>query len=115
MRILRSNNLTAAYPNVSVNNLTAAYPNVSVNNLTAAYPNASVALRIYLWNFATNVTDERTLSALKRIKNELRATMEQNRMGALSLLCIEYNIVESLQIADVIDNFARQNAYVTVT
>jgi hypothetical protein len=31
-------------------------------------------------------------------------------MTALSLLCIEYDIVETLQFDDVIDDFAKQKA-----
>ena len=80
------------------------------NNLSATYPNVDIALRIFLCNFGTNVTGERTFSALKQVKNELRTTMTQCRMTALSLLCIEYDIVESLQFDDVIDDFAKQKA-----
>ena len=80
------------------------------NNLSATYPNVDIALRIYLCNFATNVTGERTFSALKRVKNELRTTMAQDRMTALSLLCIENDIVECLQFDDIIDDYAKQKA-----
>jgi len=65
--------------------------------------------RIYLCNFRTNVTGERTSSALKRVKDELsttNSTMAQSRMTALSLLCIqciENDIVERLQFDVVID------------
>jgi len=49
-----------------------------------------IALRIYLRKFGMNVNySERTFSALKRVQNELRTTMAQSRMTALSLLCIE--------------------------
>ena len=80
------------------------------NNLSATYPNVDIALRIYLCNFGTNVTGERTFSALKRVKNELRTTLAQSRMTALSLLCIENDIVERLEFDDVIDYYAKQKA-----
>ena len=54
------------------------------NHLSSTYSNVDIALRIYLCNFATNVTGERTFSALKRVNNELRTTMAQGRMSALS-------------------------------
>ena len=41
------------------------------NSLSATYPNDDIALRIFLCNFGTNVTGERTFSALKRVKTEL--------------------------------------------
>lgn len=80
------------------------------NHLSSTYPNVDIALRIYLCNFATNVTGELTFSALKRVKNELRTTMAQGRMSALSLLCIENDIVENLQFDDIIDQYTKQKA-----
>ena len=80
------------------------------NHLSSTYPNVDIALRIYLCNFATNATGERTFSALKRVKNELRTTVAQGRMSALSLLCIENVIVDSLQLDDIIDEYAKQKA-----
>ncbi|KAH9503413.1 hypothetical protein Btru_072951 [Bulinus truncatus] len=42
--------------------------------------------------------------------NELRTTMALGHMSALSLLCIENDIVESLQFDDIIDDYAKQKA-----
>ena len=67
--------------------------------------------------FCNECTGDRTLSAPKRIKNELRFNMEQNRMIAFSLLRMENDIVENLQSDDMTDDFARQksrNMQVTV-
>src|SRR6185437_16445165 len=70
------------------------------------FPNVDIALRIYLCNFATNCSGERSFSTLSRVKNELRSNMSQERMSALSLLCIESDVVRNLSFDDVIDDFA---------
>jgi len=80
------------------------------NNRSASYPDVDIALRICLCNFGTNVTGERTFSALKCVKNELRTTLAQSRMTALALLCIENDVVESLQFDNVINDYAKQKA-----
>lgn len=80
------------------------------HKLSATYPNTDIALRIFLCNFGTNVTGERTFSTLKRIKNELRTSTSQSRMSALSLLCIEDDIVQSMSFDDIIDEFSRRKA-----
>lgn len=41
---------------------------------------------------------------MKRVKNELRTTLTQERMTSLSLLCIEQDLVQELNFDDAIDD-----------
>lgn len=50
---------------------------------------------------------ERAMSVLRRLKNYLRSTMEQNRTSDLALLCMEYNEGLNLNMDEIIDTFAK--------
>jgi len=54
----------------------------------------------------TNCSGERSFSRLKRIKNEARSTMSQERLSDLSILSIESDKLRTLNFADIIDDFA---------
>ena len=57
-------------------------------NLQIVFPNIEVGLRIYLCLMATNCSGERSFSKLKRIKNERRSTMHQERLNRLTLMSL---------------------------
>lgn len=77
------------------------------HGLQSTFPNVFVALRIFLTLPVTNAEGERSFSRLKRVKNELRTTMTQKRLAALSLLTIESDLVKEIDFGDVVDSFAR--------
>lgn len=74
------------------------------------FPNVYIALRIYLSMMSSNCSGERSFSKLKRIKNEVRSCMGQQRLSLLSLMSIEHEILHSLNFTDLIDNFALRKA-----
>lgn len=76
------------------------------HGLQSTFPNVFVGLRIFLTLPVTNAEGERSFSRLKRVKNELRTTMTQTRLTALSLLTIESELMKELDFEDVIDTFA---------
>ena len=65
----------------------------------------------FLYIFATlpvtTATDERSFSALKLIKTYLGTSMQENRLNALALLYINYDV--KLDYSQVIDQFAKGN------
>lgn len=79
-------------------------------DLCDIYPNVDIALRMYLSIPATNCSGERSFSTLKRVKNYLRASMNQDRLNALALLSIEAQLVQEIEYDDVIDVFAQAKA-----
>ena len=76
--------------------------------LQATFPNVGIALRIYLTIPVTNCEGERSFSTLSRVKNHLRTTMTQQRLQALSLMCIESEVLQSVDFDDIINDFAKQ-------
>ena len=54
----------------------------------------------------TNCSGERSFSQLKRIKNELRTTMSQEKLSAFSIMCIERTKLRSISFDDIINDFA---------
>ena len=71
-----------------------------------SFPNVEIALRMYLILTITNCSGERSFSKLKLIKNRLRTSMTNERLGYLSLLSIEYDILRDTDFEDIIRDFA---------
>jgi len=55
---------------------------------------------------STNCSGERSFSQLARIKSVKRSTMNQDRLDALALLCIERELLHETDFSSVIDEFA---------
>lgn len=82
------------------------YRLITDNSLESCFPNVENALRIYLSLMVTNCSGERSFSKLKRIKNELRSTMGQNRLNNLTLMSIEHELLREIDISSIINKFA---------
>jgi hypothetical protein len=78
--------------------------------LLASFPNVGIALRIYLTIPTNNCQGERSFSTLSRVKNHLRTTMSHPRLVALSLMCIESELLRNLDFTEVIEEFAAQKS-----
>ena len=64
-------------------------------------------LRIYLTIPISNASGERSFSVLKRVKNYIRNSIDQDRLGNLALLCIESAETKKANFDQQIDDFAR--------
>jgi len=73
------------------------------------YPNISVAYRILLTVPVTVASAERSFSKLKLLKNYLRSTMSQERLNGLAMCTIEKDILDTIDLDTVIDDFASRN------
>uniref|UniRef100_A0A8C6LVK5 TTF-type domain-containing protein n=1 Tax=Nothobranchius furzeri TaxID=105023 RepID=A0A8C6LVK5_NOTFU len=80
------------------------------HGLKTTFPNVYVALRLFLTLPVSNCEGERSFSVLKRVKNELRATMSQTRLSALSLLAIEHELVSGFAFEDIVHQFAQSKS-----
>ena len=69
------------------NRETQMYRLLTNHKLEATFPNVSIVLRIYLSLMVTNCSGERSFSKLKRIKNEQRTSLGQNKLNYLSGHC----------------------------
>lgn len=77
------------------------------NSLGVCFPNLEIALRIYLSMMITNCSGERSFSTLKRVKNELRNTMSQERLNHLTIMNIEYDLLRELDVNSIISMFSK--------
>ncbi|CAB4019207.1 zinc finger MYM-type 1-like, partial [Paramuricea clavata] len=77
------------------------------NNLETVFPNTAIALRIYLSLMISNCSGERSFSKLKLIKNQLRSCMTQKRLNSLIVLSIESDLLRSIDMSSIINEFAR--------
>uniref|UniRef100_A0A1B8Y1W6 TTF-type domain-containing protein n=1 Tax=Xenopus tropicalis TaxID=8364 RepID=A0A1B8Y1W6_XENTR len=78
------------------------------DSLEVIYPNVYVALRIFLCTLATNCSAERSFSCLKRVKNYLRSSLNEERLNSFALLAIEADIVRKFSFDSIIDKFAKR-------
>jgi len=86
--------------------MSALYRVIKSDCLESTFPNIEIALRIYLTLMPTNCTGERSFSKLKIIKNQLRSTMLQSRLTAISLMSIESEMLDEVDFSDIVHSFA---------
>ena len=58
----------------------------------------------------TNCSGEKSFFRLKRIKNDIRSTMSQERLSGLIILCIENDKLRLFDFDEIIDEFAARKA-----
>jgi len=75
------------------------------NDLSSIFPDIITACSIFLTTLY-----ERSFSKLKLVKNYLRNTISQERLNNISILNIEKERTEELNIDQIINNFANQKA-----
>lgn len=80
------------------------------NELQLLFPNVDIAYRIFISTAVTNCSAERSFSCLKRIKNCLRSTTNEERLNDLMILAIESELFLSLDFNAMINSFAEQKA-----
>lgn len=78
--------------------------------LNEIYPSTVTALRILLTIPVTVASAERSFSKLKLIKNHLRSRMTDERLSALAVLSIEYELAYTLNLHDIVQDFAARKA-----
>ena len=69
-------------------------------------PNLTILLRVFLTKAVSVASCERSFSKLKLIKNYLRSTMSNHRLTNLAILSIEREYTESLDVEEIIKDFA---------
>ena len=78
--------------------------------MSECFPNVEKSLQLYLSLMASNCSGERSFSLLKHVKNVLWSTTTQDNLSALALLSIESEFVRSLNVDDIINDFATAEA-----
>ena len=73
-------------------------------------PYLCLCLKFYITIGVSIASCERSFSKLKMIKSYLRSTMSDDRLSALSILSIEKDYVQKLDIDDIIADFAAAKA-----
>ena len=79
------------------------YHSIIDNSLESCFINVEISLHLHLSLVITNYSGE---YSLKRIINELRRTMGQNRLNSLTLMSIEHELVHEIEISSIFKKFA---------
>ena len=83
---------------------------VKHSSIMTSVPDIVTVFKIFLTIPVTVASAERSFSKLKLIKNYLRSTMSQERVSALSILGIENERARSLNLKDIVKQFAERKA-----
>ena len=83
---------------------------VKHSSIMTSVPDVATAFKIFLTIPVTVASAERSFSKLKLIKNYLRSTMSQERLSALSILSIENERARSLNLHEIVKQFAEKKA-----
>lgn len=70
-----------------------------------SYETLRELVQIALTIAVTSAEGERSFSALKRVKTRLRSTMTEDRLSNLSVLSIEKELAQAIDLTDIIDKF----------
>ncbi|CAM1297492.1 Uncharacterised protein r2_g681 [Pycnogonum litorale] len=97
---------TKQYPAESVSP-PACLKRIKEDGIANSFPNVDIALRIYLTLPVANTEGERSFSVLKRVKNQLRSTVGQEKLCDLSLLTIESDLTRGIDFEGIIAKFAK--------
>lgn len=73
------------------------------------YPNLYKLLQVALSIPISSATCERSFSSMRRIKNWLRSSMAQDRFTFLSILNIERDITNKVNVDDIVSKFAEKD------
>lgn len=73
------------------------------------YPNLYKLLQVALSIPISSATCERSFSSMRRIKNWLRSSMAQDRFTFLSILNIERDITNKVNVDDIVNKFAEKD------
>eukprot|EP00118_Oscarella_pearsei_P022655 m.264586 g.264586 ORF g.264586 m.264586 type:complete len:308 (+) comp40472_c3_seq1:1303-2226(+) len=76
------------------------------SGLHQVYRNVHNLYRILATIPVTSASCERSFSKLALIKNKLRSTMGQERLESLTVLAVEKDVTEALELGKVVDRFA---------
>ena len=80
------------------------------NMHSAAYKNLYEVYKLALTLPVTQVFCERTFSKLKLLITRLRSTLSTDHLSSLLFIMVENKLVESLNIADIIDNVTQHSS-----
>jgi hypothetical protein len=84
----------------------ASLKHIPSDGISETFPNVDIVLRMYLTLPQANTAGEWSFSVLKRVKNQLRSTVGQDKLCDLSLLTIESDLTKEIDFQDIIANFA---------
>ena len=93
-------------------NMIIFFPNKEshVRKWRVCFQNVEILLRMCLCLMVTHYTGERSFSKLRRIKNAQRTTIGQGRLDVLTLMSIESELLRTIDVNSIIDDFARVKA-----
>jgi len=73
------------------------------------YPNLYTLLKVALSIPVSSATCERSFSTMRRIKNWLRTSMDQERFSSLAIINIEREVSNQLKAEDILIEYAKTN------
>jgi hypothetical protein len=89
------------------NNILCYLAFIIKHSLSDVLPQMETLLKNFLTLPIGSASAERAMSVLRRLKNYLRSTMVQNRTSNLTLLSMEYEAAQDIDMTEFIDKFSK--------
>ncbi|GFU26907.1 zinc finger MYM-type protein 1 [Nephila pilipes] len=78
--------------------------------MVSTFPNVEILLKIFLTIPISNASGEISFSILKRVKNYLRSRMGEDKLNSMAILYIEQDVLNQIDTAKIIDQFAQEKS-----
>ncbi|GFT63800.1 dimer_Tnp_hAT domain-containing protein [Nephila pilipes] len=78
--------------------------------MVSTFPNVEILLKIFLTIPISNASVERSISVLKSIKNHLRSSIGEDKLNSMAILYIEKDVLDQIDTAKIIDEFAKEKS-----
>ena len=82
------------------------YYSLVEDKIQSVFPSVEIALSNFPTMMISNCSAQRSFSQVKRIRNTKRTAMCPYRLDALSLLCIEADMLRRVSFEEIIKDFA---------
>lgn len=92
---------------ISMNMLSNA---LTTTPIISTFPSIEIALKIFTCSPCSNSSGERSFSVLKRVKTYLRSSLSNEKTSCSSVLCMEAEIVKTIDWSELVNTFAKRKA-----
>jgi hypothetical protein len=109
--LIQFKQMVSSMPESQKNSFHALLKALIKYNISSTYPLIEIALKIFICMPCSNARGKSSLSVLKRVKTYLRSSLADEKTSSLSLLCMESEVVNSIDWNTLVQRFVQEKNY----
>lgn len=109
-KILQFKEIFSCMPKIQKTSILTLLKALKSSPVITTFPSIEIALKIFACMPCSNSSGERLFSVLKRVKTYLRSSLSNEKTSCLADLCVEAEIVKTINWSDLINKFAKGKA-----